>query len=94
MLSFLSGSYHSDLANRVSAMEENVHGNPGGLPARVQAIEDWHSNPESYPGTPLQENYNTVSTLLGVLVGAVNTTNARVNSIQEKLISKGILAAS
>lgn len=72
--------------------------------SHLSSLETWVDDEGSYLGSSidadLTEDYDTGSTILSVLVGAVNTTNAKVNSLvtrvmgmQSALETHGILAS-
>lgn len=74
-----------------------------GIADRVTALETRFSASTYLAPIPadLTTNYNTVTTLLGVLTSAVNTSNDKINKLATRMtahenlfIAKGLMAAS
>lgn len=64
----------------------------------VQSLVSWRSNKAPSFGaalkTDLVTNYNILGTLIGTLVGAMNTTNQRVNEVSSRVNSIQIVLSS
>lgn len=87
-ITFLDGSWQDSIEERVTN-----NGGGGGLPGRLNSLESWRSNKSTHIGadlsettpTALDDGLNTVSTLLGAAVGAINDTRTRVNQNSSEL---------
>lgn len=71
----------TSLSSRMTAAETGLTGQG----TRLTSLETWRGNKAASLGAAiaadLTTNYNTVTTLLGILVSALNTTNIKVNAI-------------
>lgn len=94
-ITFLNGSCNHDLESRINSLENNGGGNGNGLASRVNGLEsrmdDMESSVDSQTSA-LSTTYDTATTILSALVGALNTTNAKVNQHDTVLAAKGWLS--